>query len=195
MIGEKMAKKANSKTKNNNNLLIGVFAVLVVLIVAAVIAIIMLNRNTNPNDNESFFVSTDNKYVLTSDIYGENDNGAPVASHDVYYHDGDTITGYQLYYEFADEEAAKAALDYYKEREGDDVDLVELKGKYVVLTANKIQYDGLTMEMLKEWTEEELIIDDEDTEGNEVTETVEVDAAEGDENVEQGMVEQETVAE
>jgi hypothetical protein len=145
-----MAKKAKAKSKRNNaknnNLMMWVFVVLFLLIVISIAVILTLN-NANPNLNDDFFVSDGSKYVVVANVGNYGDDKI-VAAYDVYYHNNDTITGHEAYYEFVDEEMAQAALPSYRANKDEEVDKIELNGKYIVLTATPKQYEGLTLDLL-----------------------------------------------
>ena len=173
-------KTSKAKKKNNKNLIIGICAA-VAVVVAAIIAIVVVNLNSGIS--ESYFVSDDTKYVLTLDagqlsFEDEEQEINPVKAHFVYNYSGDEITGLTAYYEFADAETAKKALDLYNKElkeaeeseksEGDDMvgyKDASVKGKYLVLTANESQYKDITvsdvkqqiefMEMLKQMNEQD----------------------------------------
>ena len=145
-----MAKKAKAKSKRNNaknnNLMMWVFVVLFLLIVISIAVILTLN-NANPNLNDDFFVSDGSKYVVAADIDNYGDDRI-VAAYDVYYHNNGTITGHEAYYEFVDEEMAQVALPSYQANKDEEVDKIELNGKYIVLTATPKQYEGLILDLL-----------------------------------------------
>lgn len=152
-----MAKQSVSKSKkNNNNLLIGVFGALLTLIVIAIVAIVLLNSKGNPNNNASFFETDDTKYVVTVD-YGQESELSPLRSYDIYYHGEDgNITAHESYYEFVDAATAQAALPDYekiKEQDSEFVSEVKLDGKYIIMVATPVQYEGLTVEFVKQWSE------------------------------------------
>lgn len=144
-----MAKKASHK-KSNNALLTWVFIVLFALIIFAVAIVLILNTQSNPNTNSNFFVSDSHKYVIASDSSYNTASDSPIISYDVYYHNDNTITSHQAYYEFSSEEAAKAALPYYKSLQDADINSVEQSGKYIVLTANQSQFKDLTLDDIKQ---------------------------------------------
>lgn len=176
-----MAKQTVSKARKNNNnrLLIGVFGVLLVLIIVAVTIIVILGNRPNPNGDMNFFETDDTKYVVAID-YNEGNELSPVKSYDVYYHDdGNEITGHESYYEFVDEETARAAFPDYEKMKAEDVDFigdVKLDGKYIIMIATPRQYEGLTLEFVKEWSridvselessEDEEVIEGEDGQTN-----------------------------
>lgn len=142
-----MAKKKSKKS--NDKLLFWVFTALFALIIISIIIILVLNQN-NPNTNSNFFVSDNGKYVVTSESNYNKAADSPIASYDIYYHSGDTITNHEAYYEFTDEEAAKSALPYYESLQDDDIASVKQDGKYIILTADKAQYSNLTLNDVKQ---------------------------------------------
>lgn len=147
-----MAEKANKTTKNNNskNTLLAICGIAVVVVVI-IIAIVLATRGTG-GLNESYFVSDNTKYVLTlgaDDVSSEDADSAPIKTHLVYYYSGDAVTGMKGFYEFANEATAKAAYDYYNGNNNGAYKSVELNGKYVILTANEADYEGLTATEVK----------------------------------------------
>lgn len=154
-----MVKKAKAKAKTkskakNNNLMTWVFVALFLLIVASIAVILTLNNN-NPNLNEKFFVSDNSKYVATidADSFGDDDL---VVAYDVYYHNGNEITGHKAYYKYASEEVAKDAFPYYQALEDDEISTIELNGRFIVLIASPTQYEGLTLDMVKSWFDDDI---------------------------------------
>jgi len=180
----KARSKAKKKNNKNNNLMIWVFVTLFLLIVMAIAVILTLNGRSNPNTDENFFLSDATKYVVPSDTISPNGDDDPIAAYDVYYHDGDKITAHKAYYEFVDRETAEGAFTNFKNIKDDDIDTVELDGKYIVLVAKPSQYQSFTLEMVKRWTEtdEDGEIDDEayEAENSDTAEGVdEAELAEG----------------
>lgn len=145
-----MAKKA----KDNKNLIIGICVAVVLVVAIALIAIFVLRGN---GINDSYFVSDDTKYVLTvesDDLSFDEEDAAyiPLRTHMVYTYSGDEITGLKSYYEYADANAAKAAYDQMV-ASGEEVGNAELNGKYIVLTAEADEYDGMTASDVKQQIE------------------------------------------
>ena len=139
-----MANKAEKKT--NKNLIIGICIALVVIAIIAVI-IVLVMRNNSPSTNNSYFVSDDTKYVLNldSDSFSTEDGEfQPQKAHLIYYYSGDTITGMKSYYEYANEADAKSAYEYYKANMASEYKNIELDGKFLILTANEADYEGMT---------------------------------------------------
>lgn len=142
---------ANKKSNNNKGLIIGV-CVAVIVAVIAIIAVVIVN---NSGINESYFKSDDTKYVLTieSDENASSEGSEayiPIKMHVVYNYSGDQITGLKYYYEYADDATAKSAADYYRSNSGEEVTEIITNGKYVVITANASQYEGITAKDVKE---------------------------------------------
>ncbi len=179
-MAEKKATKKNTnanKNRNNNkrNIIIGACAALVVIIIIVVIVIC-----NNKKIDDSYFVSDGSKYVLTIDysdveVLEDEDEETPPTpkkAHEVYTYSGDTITSLKYYYEYADENTAKKALDFFKEEGATDNMAVE--GKYVVITANEADYSNTTASEIKEAIEfyQESMNDNSDN-GEEVEEETE----------------------
>ena len=138
-----MAEKAKKATNNNNTIL--AICGIAIAVIIIIVAIVLATRGAG-GINDSYFVSDGSKYVLTlgADDTDEEDDTAPVNAHLVYYYSDDAITDMKGFYEFATESAAKAAYDFYNENNDDTYKSVELNGKYVILTANPSDYEGLT---------------------------------------------------
>ena len=152
-----MAKK--TATKNNKNLIIGICAaVAAIIVIVIIVVIILLNPSNGPlgGINDSYFVSDGTKYVLNLDaesVYVENEDYVPLESHLVYHYSGDSITGLEAYYEYADNTAASAAYEFYKTNNDNMYKDVTLDGKFVILTANPEEYEGLTADDVKQQIE------------------------------------------
>lgn len=150
---------AEKSTKNNKNLIIGICAavvVIVVIIIAVVLATGGGKGGVIGGLNDSYFVSDDTKYVLTldaDDMYIEDTDYAPLKSHLVYTYSGDEVTGLKAYYEYADASAASAAYEFYQANNDGSFKEVALDGKYLILTANEEEYEGLTASDVKQQIE------------------------------------------
>ena len=142
-----------NKAKNNKNLIIGICAAILVVVVV-VVAIVLATRGGSTQLSDSYFVSDDTKYVLTLETNDSEEEYAPAKTHMVYFYSEDDVTGMKAYYEFADEAAAKAAFDYYKEAmEGEDYEDISIDGKYIVITSKESAYEGLTASDVKQQIE------------------------------------------
>lgn len=136
--------------KNNKNLIVGICSALAVLAVVIVVVVLVINNGNRLDD--SYFKSDDAKYVLTIDSdmleAEEGEEYVPVKIHYVYTYSGDKITGLKSYYEYADANTAKAAFEQLKSR--DDSAVMEVNGKYVVMTAPESEYENDTATDVKQ---------------------------------------------
>ena len=179
---------AEKSKKNNKNLIIGICAGVVAVIVIIVAVVLATAGSSRLGD--SYFVSDDSKYVISmnADEMGlDGEEYAPNKVHLVYYYSDDEVTGLESYYEYTDNASAKAAYDTIIAEAGDEASNYRLDGKYIVITADESEYEGMTasdakqqiefMEMLKN-----MDFDDEYDEGDEdETYDVEEDVIEEDE--------------
>lgn len=173
------SKKSKKSKKDNKNLIIGCCAAFV-LLVAIIITIVVVVNNNSLNDN--YFVSDGSKYVLTieADETDEEDQYAPLKTHQVFTYEGDKITGMKTYYVYADNDSAKAAFDALKEAIGDqEAALIEQNGKYVIITAEEESYKDLTTSDVKQqielWESLKNMNYDDTDDAEEGTETVDVE--------------------
>ena len=148
-----MAKKASNKS-DNKNIFIGIcIAVLVIAVIG--IAIFFATRGTGAI-NDNYFKSDDTKYVITmeGDSMGlSNDSShTPVKTHQVYKYSGDKITSVVLYLEFADESAAKSALEYFKQQD-ESASSLSANGKYIVIEMPEEEYSSMTTSQVKQYVE------------------------------------------
>ena len=164
---------ANKAKKNNKNLIIGICAAVVVVVVI-IVAIVLAGSGNKLNDQ--FFVSDNTKYVLTMDAEDMGMDGeeySPSKVHIVYFYSGDEVTDLKSYYEYADEASAKSAFEAFKEL-GDDESNYTVEGKYIILTADKEEYEDLTASDVKQQIEFMNSLEDMDLEDTDDTEEVEV---------------------
>lgn len=146
-----MAKRAAKK--DNKSIIIGVCVALVTIIV--VVVIVILARNSANVLNDDYFKSDDTKYVLTYetdsiDVDSEGEEYIPVKTHIVFDYSGDEITGMKSYAEFADAATAEKAYQQLKDSDSEEAKNAELKGKYIVFTNDKSEYEELTASEVKE---------------------------------------------
>lgn len=162
------------RLKNKKNLIICICgAVAAVAVIALIIVLVVMNNRLN----DGYFKTDDSKYVFsvdTSELTDESEENPdnPVKIHEVYTHDGDTITSHKYYYEFKDEDAAKNALETEKENAGDNFESIEQNGKYIVLTLKAEDYEGTTasdVEKFYKLYEERKASNEEETEESEET--------------------------
>lgn len=149
---------ADKKAKKNNKSIAAIACGVVVVIIVVIIAAVMLATNGGAGAalNDDYFKSDDTKYVLTIEtdeetLDSEDSTFTPLKTHIVYTYSDDTITGIKSYYEYADNDAAKAAYDAIKEA-GVEI-TVELNGKYVIMTADAAEYEGVSASDIKQQIE------------------------------------------
>ena len=175
-----MAEKAK---KDNKNLIIGICAAIAVVLVVVVAVMLVSKGSTQLGD--SYFVTDDTKYVLNLDTnyVDEEEEYAPLKTHIVYFRSGDKITGMKSYYEYANDNDAKAAYDMLKSIEEYKNANLSTEGKYIVITASEEEYANLTpseveeqiefMEMLQNMNLDDEDEDTEDTEEDEENDVIE----------------------
>jgi len=172
---------ANKAKKDNKNLIIGICAAVVVVVVI-IVAVVLATSGTKLND--AFFVSDGSKYVVTMEADESTDSDdevSPVKVHLVYFYSDDKVTDMKSYYEFADDSAAKKAYDLYKEADSDeseDVSKYEISGKYVILTADASQYEGMTANDAKQQVEFTEMLKNMDSSNSSGSDTVTVEETE-----------------
>ncbi|MBR3248977.1 hypothetical protein IKF89_03035 [Candidatus Saccharibacteria bacterium] len=136
-----------NKKKDNKNVIIGSICAVVVVVVIVIVAVVLATSGGN-RLNDNYFQSDGQKYVLTietdqTSIEGTDEQYVPVKTHLVYTYSGDDITGLKLYYEYADENTAKKALEEMKAAAGNELGEAVIEGKYVIATAPEEQYKDL----------------------------------------------------
>lgn len=162
--------------KNKKGLIIGICAA-VVVVVAIVVGIVFAVRNGAGGLNDAYFQSDGTKYVLTlesDEMSFDDEEYTPLKTHLVYTYSGDEITGLMGYYEYENDDAAKAAYNYLLESQSDDYKSISLDGKYVVIEADESEYEDLTAEDVKQQIEFMEMMRNMNTDSSESTETDEV---------------------
>ena len=176
-----MDSESNISIKKKGKLKSIIFASVSVLVIIAAIVIIIISLNNNISD--SYFVSDGSKLVLDlSSLKNNGDEYAPENSYLVYNYSGNEITGFKAYYKYSTAEAAKKAYDFYYNDGNNNYKAVELKGNYVVITANESDYKSLTAEDVKQQIEymNSVEIRDQDTGTN--TSDAQTESTESDSN-------------
>lgn len=144
---------ANKKSKKQDKSKVVGICVAVVAIVVIIIAIVAASMNQGLS--EGYFKSDDTKYVLTietdEDAVSDEEEYVPIKTHIVYFYEGDNITGLSVYQEYADNATAKAAADYYADSES--YKELYADGKYLVAVMNEEDYEGVTVESVKQQLE------------------------------------------
>lgn len=163
-----MDSESNISIKRNGKLKSLIFTGVSVLVIVVAVVIIIVSLNNN-NISDSYFVSDGSKLVLDlSSLKNNGDEYAPANSYLVYNYSGNEITGFKAYYKYSTAEAAKKAYDFYYNDGDNNYKTVELKGDYVVITANESDYSNLTAEDVKQQIEymNSVEIRDQDTDTN-----------------------------
>lgn len=163
-----------AKKKNSKSIIIGA-CIAAAAIIVIILAVVFAAKGSELSD--SYFVSDGSKYVITMDRndLGLDESAELVTIHQVYTYLGDEITGAKAYYEYASEDLAKAAYDEINANEGNSFKSITLNGKYVILEADKSEYEELTLSSLKQLMEGEQNTDSEegDTEEEAIEESEE----------------------
>ena len=81
-----------------------------------------------------------NKYVFQQ---GDNVTG-------IYYHDGNNITGYEVRVKYDSNEEAELAKSTYQREEGDNIKSIKVVGDEIVVTYSPEEYEGTTLEEIKQ---------------------------------------------
>ncbi|MBR2709556.1 hypothetical protein IKE72_00550 [Candidatus Saccharibacteria bacterium] len=143
-----MTLKTNKKQQKDKGIIIGI-CLAVVMVIMAVVAVIIAINNGGVSANE--FTTTDTKYVIEYPEEFFTDESQkydymPKRVYVAYYHDGDTVNGKTMYYEYENGDAASAALEPLKGNLAEEAytEMV-VKGKYVVITASDVAYTARTM--------------------------------------------------
>ena len=143
-----MAEKAKEK---NTKKIIAIVACAVAVVVAIVVAVVLINKNKGEVLNDDFFKTTNEKIVI-SNTADSTDPTVAKKVHQVYFINGDKITGLKVYSEFESEQAAKDAdakpevaeamkTGMYKEH--------KVEGKYIIVTMADSVYQSTNVEQLK----------------------------------------------
>lgn len=113
--------------------------------------VIIVAASHQPIINDDFFISDDTK--TTIDISPTNNNA--ISDHQtrtVYeYDDNDNVISMKTYFEYADEAAASTAYASLKDQP--EFKNSELKGKYIIVTADESQFKGLTASDIRQQAE------------------------------------------
>lgn len=144
-----MAEEAEVK---NTNKLVAIIAGVVLAVVAAVVTIVIINNNKGEVLNDDFFKTTNDKIVISNS--GDNSSDPTVAKkvHQVYFVNGDKITGLKVYSEFESEQAAKDADAKPEVAEAMKSGMYKdhkVQGKYIIVTMNDSMYQETTVEQLR----------------------------------------------
>lgn len=142
-----MAEEVTVKKDNKKLIYIIAGAVAAVALIVAIILIV-----SNKGIDDSYFVSTDTKYVLTTE---DNSYGATKRHMVVEYTKEDKITKMEEYIEFDSNKTAKEVYDEMEEYYNQD-DMKEYKpdyrinGKYIINTYDESEYAEMSASDVKQ---------------------------------------------
>ena len=144
--------KKESKTEDLfscHPLIYGICACSALLSIIIIVVVVIASRQ--PTVTDDFFVSDDAK--TTIDIYPTNNNStSDHQTHTVYeYDDNNNVISMKTYFEYADEAAASTAYASLKDQP--EFKNSELKGKYIIVTADESQFKGLTASDIRQQAE------------------------------------------
>lgn len=150
---EKVAKKTVDKTARKARkfnyktwTLVGVAAIALVVVI---VAIVQFGR-TEKIESE-YFRNSNDKIVITMDkemAALDDSEYEPYITHVVYYYENDKITDLKAFYEYPDEKTAREA--YENLGLGEFADGKRLNGRFVVFQVKRAQYDGVSVEELRQ---------------------------------------------
>lgn len=146
-----MEKVKNEEVKKKST--IAIIIGIAVMMVVAIVVVIIMNVNRIEPIGDNYFVSDGTKLVLNAsgDMASVNsEDERPVAVHTVYYYGGDKINNVKIFFEYTDEEQAKAASELIGESYKEWAESKKINGKYIVFQLGKSQYDGLTTDAVKQ---------------------------------------------
>ncbi|MBQ6375421.1 hypothetical protein IJJ37_00590 [Candidatus Saccharibacteria bacterium] len=149
------AKKENVaksvRVRERGKMLVGIATIVVMLIVVVVILAVVSRQEPI---SEGYFRSDDTKLVLslTPEVsaFELNEEYEPEVTRIVYFYDGNKVTGAKIYFEYADEEAARKAYDNTSMEGKTWATSRRLNGRYIVYSVKAEQYKDLTAEQVRE---------------------------------------------
>ena len=152
-----MADEAEVKN-NSSKKLIAAIAGAVVVIAAVVGTVILINNNNKNSDtgqsevlNDDYF-KTDDKKIVMSTSSDSTDPTVAKKVHQVYFVDGDKVTGLKVYSEFESEQAAKdadAKPEVEEAMKSGNYKDHKVEGKYIIVTMADSTYQSVTAEQLR----------------------------------------------
>lgn len=118
------------------------------------IIVIVVTIFTSPKINyETYFVTDNNKDVITVEVSEEDAVRTNlIRSHIVYTYENDKITSLKTYYEYDNNESAKKSIDGIRNA-NQNAESIIIDDKYIVVSANKDQYENLAPKDIKQQAE------------------------------------------
>ena len=153
-----MAEEAESK---NTKKIVAIVVGAVLVIAAAVVAFILINNNNKNNNNDQSsskevlnddYFKTDDKKIVISNASNSTDPTVAKKVHQVYFVDGDKVTGLKVYSEFESEQAAKdadAKPEVEEAMKSGNYKDHKVEGKFIIITMSDSTYQSVTAEQLR----------------------------------------------
>ncbi|MBR3414816.1 hypothetical protein IKG73_02250 [Candidatus Saccharibacteria bacterium] len=152
-----MADEAEVKNNSSKKLIAAIAGAVVVI--AAVVGTVILINNNNKNSNtgqsevlNDDYFKTDDKKIVMSTSSDSTDPTVAKKVHQVYFVDGDKVTGLKVYSEFESEQAAKdadAKPEVEEAMKSGNYKDHKVEGKYIIVTMADSTYQSVTAEQLR----------------------------------------------
>ncbi len=121
------------------------------LVFIAVITWVTLSFLNQPTVTDDFFVSDDTKTTIDISSTDKNTTSDHQTRTVYEYDDNDNVISMKTYFEYADEAASSTAYASLKDQP--EFKNSELKGKYIIVTADESQFKGLTASDIRQQAE------------------------------------------
>ena len=139
-----------AKPKFNKNLVYAACGIIAILSVALITWSIIKAFNKNINEDTTF-ATNDNQATITVEPTDDNSGSGISHTRTVYEFDGDNVVGMKTYFEYSDNDAAKAAYEVIKDQP--EFKGAEVIDKYIVVTADPSRFKGLTVDDIRQQSE------------------------------------------
>ncbi len=139
-----------SKLTSRQYLIYGVCAAGAIVFIA-VITWVTLSFLNQPTVTDDFFVSDDTKTTIDISSTDKNTTSDHQTRTVYEYDDNDNVISMKTYFEYADEAASSTAYASLKDQP--EFKNSELKGKYIIVTADESQFKGLTASDIRQQAE------------------------------------------
>ena len=125
-----------------------VLPVVGLIAIVAVLCVILLKPQ---GLNDTYFINSDRRIVASIDNPSEKLLFGAKKIHKVYEVDDDTVKSYKLYYVFSDAKEADDKFVEVKHKSLEDILVKEVsqEGKYIIVTMDKMTYEGKSPATIK----------------------------------------------
>ncbi len=124
------------------------------LLAMAVVAVVIILANYQEPIPEDYFVADNTKLVLTLppalSSFEANEDYQPEMTYVVYFYEGNKVTGAKVYFEYADEAAAREADKNISLGDKNWAIGRRRNGRYIVFSVKPEQYKNLTTDKVNE---------------------------------------------